>query len=85
MLMKASTDVGPAAHPPAICDPVVYRSLAASTAAIAAREGILMANKSPRKTNGKKVGKTLKEKQTAKREKRITQAGKASNIPPTDH
>lgn len=52
---------------------------------VAAREGILMANKSPRKTNGKKVGKTLKEKQTAKRVKRITQAGKASNIPPTDH
>ena len=51
----------------------------------AAREGILMANKSPRKTNGKKLGKTLKEKQTAKRMKRIKQAGKTSNIPPTGH
>ena len=44
-----------------------------------------MANKSPRKANGKKLGKTLKEKQTAKRVKRIKQAGKTSNIPPTGH
>ena len=42
-----------------------------------------MSDKSPRKANGKKQGKTLKEKQTAKRVKRINQAGKTSNIPPT--
>ncbi len=33
---------------------------------LATSEGIVMANKSPRKANGKKQGKTLKEKQTAK-------------------
>jgi hypothetical protein len=44
-----------------------------------------MANKSPRKANGKKQGKTLKEKQTAKRLKRIQQPVRTSNIPPTDH
>jgi hypothetical protein len=55
------------------------------TAAVAASEGVLMANKSPRKANGKKQGKTLKEKQTAKRLKRIQQAVMTSNIPPTGH
>jgi hypothetical protein len=55
------------------------------TAAVAASEGVLMANKSPRKANGKKQGKTLKEKQTAKRLKRIQQAVRTSNIPPTGH
>ena len=44
-----------------------------------------MSDKSPRKSNEKKQGKTLKEKQTAKKAKRITQAGKSSSIPPTDH
>jgi hypothetical protein len=44
-----------------------------------------MSDKSPRKGNGKKLGKTLKEKQAAKREKRIKQAGNTSNIPPTGH
>lgn len=44
-----------------------------------------MANKSPQKSNGKKQGKTLKEKQAAKRVKRIEQAGKTSHIPPTGH
>jgi hypothetical protein len=44
-----------------------------------------MANKSPQKANGKKQGKTLKEKQTAKRMKRIKQAERTSNIPPTGH
>jgi len=44
-----------------------------------------MADKSPHKANGKKQGKTLKEKQTAKRLKRITQAVRVSNIPPTGH
>jgi hypothetical protein len=44
-----------------------------------------MANKSPRKTSGKKQGKTLKEKQTAKRLKRIQQTVRTSNIPPTGH
>jgi hypothetical protein len=44
-----------------------------------------MANKSPRKANGKTQGKTLKEKQTAKRVKRIQEAARTSNIPPTGH
>jgi hypothetical protein len=44
-----------------------------------------MPDKSPRKTNRKKQGKTLKEKQIAKKVKRTLQAGKASNIPPTGH
>jgi hypothetical protein len=42
-----------------------------------------MADKSPRKANRKKQGKTLKDKQTAKKVKRILQAGKTSNIPST--
>jgi len=44
-----------------------------------------MANKSPRKASGKKQGKTLKDKQSAKRLKRIQQAVRTSNIPPTSH
>jgi hypothetical protein len=44
-----------------------------------------MSGKSPRKTNEKKQGKTLKEKQTAKREKRIKENGQTSHIPPTGH
>lgn len=83
MPTKASADVGPANHRPSAAQ--CLRSMTASTAAMTAREGILMANKSPRKANGKKLGKTLKEKQTAKRVKRIKQAGKTSNIPPTGH
>jgi hypothetical protein len=83
MPTKASADVGPANHPPSAAQ--CFGRWPQATAAVAAREGILMANKSPRKTNGKKLGKTLKEKQTAKRMKRIKQAGKTSNIPPTGH
>jgi hypothetical protein len=48
-------------------------------------EGVIMSDKSPRKANGKKQGKTLKEKQDAKKLKRNMQAGKSSNIPPTGH
>jgi len=44
-----------------------------------------MSDKSPRKANRKKQGKTLKEKQAAKREKRIQQEGHISNVPPTGH
>jgi hypothetical protein len=44
-----------------------------------------MANKSPRKADGKKQGKTLKDKQTAKRVKRTQKAIRTSNIPPTGH
>jgi hypothetical protein len=44
-----------------------------------------MSDKSPRKANGKKQGKTLKEKQAAKKAKRIQQAGHISNVPPTGH
>jgi hypothetical protein len=43
-----------------------------------------MSGKSPRKTNAKKQGKTLKEKQTEKRIKR-DQGGQSSNIPTTGH
>jgi hypothetical protein len=42
-----------------------------------------MTDKSPRRVNRKKQGKTLKEKQTAKKVKRILEAGKKSNIPST--
>jgi hypothetical protein len=59
--------------------------MAGRTAAVAASGGVVMANKSPQKANGKKQGKTLKEKQTAKRLKRIQQAVRTSNIPPTGH
>jgi hypothetical protein len=61
------------------------RSVAGSAISAAANEGIIMSDKSPRKANGKKQGKTLKEKQAAKRVKRTMQAGKTSNIPPTGH
>jgi hypothetical protein len=44
-----------------------------------------MSGKSPRKTNAKKQGKTLKEKQTEKRIKRDQQGGQTSNIPTTGH
>jgi len=44
-----------------------------------------MPAKSPAKDSPKKKGKTLKEKQTAKREKRTQQEGNASRIPPTGH
>jgi hypothetical protein len=44
-----------------------------------------MSDKSPRKDNVKKHGKTLKEKQAAKKQKRILRAGRVSNIPPTGH
>jgi hypothetical protein len=42
-----------------------------------------VSDKSPQKGNQKKQGKTLKEKRAAKRTKRIRQADKTSNIPPT--
>jgi len=42
-----------------------------------------MSDKSPRKANRKKQGKTLKEKQAVKRMKRIRESGKTSNMPPT--
>ena len=41
-----------------------------------------MSDKSPQKSNAKKVGKTLKEKRTAKKAKH---AVKPSLIPPTGH
>jgi hypothetical protein len=44
-----------------------------------------MSDKSPKKTNAKKPGKTLKEKQTAKRLKRAEKTVRTSNIPPTGH
>jgi hypothetical protein len=47
-------------------------------------QGVSMSGKSPRKTNAKKQGKTLKEKQTEKRIKR-DQGGQSSNIPTTGH
>ena len=37
------------------------------------------------KANDKKKGKTIKEKQTAKREKREEQSGNSSKIPSTKH
>ncbi|MEU4427877.1 hypothetical protein AB0F81_45250 [Actinoplanes sp. NPDC024001] len=44
-----------------------------------------MSEKSPRKGNEKKKGKTLKEKQHAKKVQRVLKAGRTSNIPPTGH
>ncbi|MDT4991149.1 MAG: hypothetical protein QOH97_1041 [Actinoplanes sp.] len=44
-----------------------------------------MSKDSTSKANVKKKGKTLKEKQTAKREKRNEQSGHSSTIPPTGH
>jgi hypothetical protein len=44
-----------------------------------------MPEKSPQRDSAKKKGKTLKEKQTAKREKRTQQEGHNSKIPPTGH
>ncbi|GIF40115.1 hypothetical protein [Actinoplanes xinjiangensis] len=42
-----------------------------------------MSKDSTAKANVKKKGKSIKEKQTAKRLKRDEQAGRASTIPPT--
>jgi hypothetical protein len=47
--------------------------------------GSIMSKDSTTKANVKKKGKTIKEKQTAKRLKRNEQNGHASNIPPTGH
>jgi hypothetical protein len=47
-------------------------------------EGATMAGKSPRKTNAKKQGKTLKEKQAAKKQDKA-RARETSHIPPTGH
>lgn len=44
-----------------------------------------MSKDSTSKANVKKKGKTLKEKQTAKRVKREEQHGHSSNVPPTGH
>jgi hypothetical protein len=44
-----------------------------------------MSKDSTTKANVKKKGKTIKEKQTAKRQKRDAQNGHSSNIPPTGH
>jgi len=44
-----------------------------------------MSDKSPRKANSKKQGKTLKEKQAAKKVKRFMQTHRTSNIPQTGH
>jgi hypothetical protein len=46
-----------------------------------AQKGPIMSKDPKNKANVKKKGKTLKEKQTAKREKRETQNGHPSNIP----
>jgi len=44
-----------------------------------------MSKDSTTKANVKKKGKTIKEKQAAKRVKRDEQKGHSSNIPPTGH
>jgi hypothetical protein len=62
--------------------PYVVAGVAVSAAA---NEGVTMSDKSPRKANEKKQGKTLKEKQTAKKMKRIKQEGHVSTVPPTGH
>jgi hypothetical protein len=49
------------------------------------REVLIMSKDSTTKANVKKKGKTIKEKQTAKRLKRNDQNGHSSNIPPTGH
>jgi hypothetical protein len=61
------------------------RPVAGSAISTSASERVIMSDKSPHKANAKKLGKTLKEKRAAKRTKRIKQAGKTSNIPPTGH
>jgi hypothetical protein len=50
-----------------------------------AQGGSIMSKDSTAKTNVKKKGKTIKEKQTAKRLKRDEQKGHSSSIPPTGH
>jgi hypothetical protein len=47
--------------------------------------GSIMSKDSTTKANVKKKGKTIKEKQTAKRLKRDEQNGHSSKIPPTGH
>jgi hypothetical protein len=47
--------------------------------------GSIMSKDSTTKANVKKKGKTIKEKQTAKRLKRDEQNGHSSNIPSTGH
>ncbi|MFF5294367.1 hypothetical protein [Paractinoplanes globisporus] len=47
--------------------------------------GSIMSKDSNSKANVKKKGKTIKEKQTAKRLKRDEQKGHSSLIPPTGH
>jgi hypothetical protein len=48
-------------------------------------KGVIVSDKSPRKANAKKQGKTLKEKQAAKRTTKLKLANNTSNIPPTGH
>jgi hypothetical protein len=50
-----------------------------------AKGGPIMSKDSTSKANVKKKGKTIKEKQAAKRLKRTQQNGHASNIPSTGH
>jgi len=47
--------------------------------------GSIMSKDLSAKANVKKKGKTIKEKQAAKRVKRAEQNGHSSNIPPTGH
>jgi hypothetical protein len=51
---------------------------------VSTAEGVAMAGKSPRKTNAKKQGKTLKEKQAAKKLEKVKRR-ETSHIPPTGH
>ena len=51
---------------------------------VSTAEGVAMAGKSPRKSNAKKQGKTLKEKQAAKKLEKAKRR-ETSHIPPTGH
>jgi hypothetical protein len=51
---------------------------------VSTAEGVAMAGKSPRKSNAKKQGKTLKEKQAAKKLEKARRRD-TSHIPPTGH
>jgi hypothetical protein len=51
---------------------------------VSTAEGEAMAGKSPRKSNAKKQGKTLKEKQAAKKLEKAKRR-ETSHIPPTGH
>jgi hypothetical protein len=51
---------------------------------VSTSEGVDMAGKSPRKSNAKKQGKTLKEKQAAKKLEKAKRR-ETSHIPPSGH